>query len=224
MPKYWYEIRACKDNEYQENICCHKKPYFMIYRYDKEMKDYKTFIKNYTTQCYRRFGLDIDKMLKMPIEDLTNEQKEMIKWYNIFNPVEMSVCTINKICYYIEDTIKTYKSSLKERKIDYTQFKVKRRCTQKHRDELFALMQVYIKALKTHESDTEESADKIVPRVDFITEYFQRRAEEICPNADERRNIILDLCYGDNCIQSNKEFCWMIVADIILAEREEKHE
>ena len=224
MPKYWYEIRACKDNEYQENICCHKKPYFMIYRYDKEMKDYKTFIKNYTTQCYRRFGLDIDKMLKMPIEDLTNEQKEMIKWYNIFNPVEMSACTINKICYYIEDVIKNYKSSLKERTIDYEQFKVKRRCTQKHRDELFALMQVYIKALKTHESDTEENADKIIPRVDFITEYFQRRAEEICPNADERRNIILDLCYGDNHIQSNKEFCWMIVADIILAEREGKHE
>ena len=76
----------------------------------------------------------------------------------------MSACTINKICYYIENVIKNYKSSLKERTIDYEQFKVKRRCTQKHRDELFALMQVYIKALKTHESDTEENADKMISR------------------------------------------------------------
>ena len=224
MPKYWYEIRACKDNEYQENICCHKKPYFMIYRYEKEMKDYKKFVKDYDTQCYREFGISIEELLKTPADQLTDAQKDTIKWYNIFNPVEMSPCTINKICYYIEDTIKAYKSSLKERKIDYTQFKVKRRCTQKHRDELIALMQVYITALKTHENADADDANTTNPLISFVTNYFQDRAKEICPNDDERRNIILDLCYGDNHVQSNKEFCWMIVADLILQERGMKNE
>ena len=224
MPKYWYEIRACKDNEYQENICCHKKPYFMIYRYEKEMKDYKKFVKDYDTQCYREFGISIEELLKTPADKLTDAQKDTIKWYNIFNPVEMSPCTINKICYYIENTIKTYKSSLKERKIDYAQFKVKRRCTQKHRDELIALMQVYITALKTHENADADDANTTNPLISFVANYFQDRAKEICPNDDERRNIILDLCYGDNHVQSNKEFCWMIVADLILQERGMKNE
>jgi hypothetical protein len=109
---------------------------------------------------------------------------------------------------------------LKERKLDYTQFKVKRRCTKKHRDELIGLMNVYISEVKNHTLAEEEDANATDVLVSFIKQYFQSRAEEICPNADERRNILLDLCYGDNDIQTNKEFCWMIIIDQMLKERE----
>jgi hypothetical protein len=215
MPKYWYDYRACKGNDYQKSICCEKKPYFMIYRYEEEHKKYREFIKQHNMQCFMDFGIDIETLLKTPQEQLTQEQINAIHWYNVFNPVDMGMCTINKICFYIENKIGEYKSKLRERKFDWGRFKVKRRCTQEHKDKLQELMQMYINRL-TLISDTEMelSANKVC-----IDEYIQMRAKEICPNDDERRNIVLDLCYGDNSNKSNKEFCWTIIADMILRER-----
>jgi hypothetical protein len=57
-----------------------------------------------------------------------------------------------------------------------------------------------------------------------VDDYIRMRAREICPNEDERRNIVLDLCYGENANKSNKEFCWIIIADTILKERGLIHE
>ena len=215
MPKYWYDYRACKGNDYQKSICCEKKPYFMIYRYEEEHKKYREFIKEHNIQCLRDFGVDIETLLKTPQNQLTQEQATMIHWFNVFNPVDMGMCTINKICFYIEKQIGTYKSQLKEREIDWEQFKVKRRCTQEHREQLQELMNVYINRL-TIATDAET---ELVATKTCIDEYIQSRAKEICPNDDERRNIILDLCYGENANKSNKEFCWIIIADIILRER-----
>ena len=57
------------------------------------------------------------------------------------------------------------------------------------------------------------------PLYSFTSVYFQERAKEICPNDNERRNIVLDLCYGDNNIKTSKDFCWLIIADEILKEK-----
>lgn len=220
MPKYWYDYRACKGNEYQKNICCEKKPYFMIYRYEEEHKKYKAFIKEHNIQCLRDFGIDIETLLKTPQNQLTQEQADMIHWYNVFNPVDMGMCTINRICFYIENKIGEYKSQLKERELNWEQFKVKRRCTQEHKDKLQELMNVYINRLTlATDTETELSATKVC-----VDDYIRMRAREICPNDDERRNIVLDLCYGENINKSNKEFCWIIIADIILKERGLIHE
>lgn len=212
MPKYWYDYRACKGNDYQKSICCEKKPYFMIYRYDEERKKYKAFIKEHDIQCMRDFGMNIETLLKTPQDQLTQQQKEMIHWFNYFNPVDMGQCTINKICFYIENEIRTYKSQLKERVVNWEKFKTKRRCTEKHRQELQELMELYI-------SKVENFSDEFQDRKSFTEEYFKTRAEEICPNVNERRNIMLDLCYGKNNRKSNKDFCWIIIADDLLRER-----
>ena len=212
MPKYWYDYRACQDNDYQKSICCEKKPYFMIYRYDEERKKYKSFIKEHDIQCMRDFGVSIETLLKTSQSQLTQEQKDMIHWFNYFNPVDMGQCTINKICFYIEKEIKEYKSKLKERKVNWEKFKTKRRCTTEHKNQLQELMELYI-------SKIENFSDEFQDKKSFTEEYFQSKAKEICPNKDERRNIMLDLCYGKNNKKSNKEFCWMIIVDDLLEER-----
>ena len=212
MPKYWYDYRACQGNDYQKNICCEKKPYFMIYRYDEERKKYKSFIKEHNIQCLRDFGVDIETLLKMPQDKLTQEQIETIHWFNYFNPVDMGRCTINKICFYVENMITEYKSQLKERKINWEQFKTKRRCTTKHKEQLQELMELYI-------SKIENFNDEFQDKKSFTEEYFKNRAKEICPNEEERINIMLDLCYGKNDKKSNKDFCWIIIVDDLLKKR-----
>lgn len=218
MPKYWYDRKECDNNEYQRSICCDKKPYFMIYRYDEEYRKYKSFIKEQDSFCKKMYGITIKELLAIPEENLTDEQKETIKWYYVFNPVDVSDCTINKICYYIEDTIGEYKLTLKERQIDYKSLMIKRRCTQKHRDELAALMNQYIEIFKNILNNS-DSHDDNTSLISTTNNYFKERAQEICPNDDERINILLELCYGDNNLKSNKEFCWMIIVDLLLAKR-----
>ena len=218
MPKYWYDRKSCGDNEYQRSICCEKKPYFMIYRYDEEYRKYKNFIKEQDSFCMKMYGMTIKELLAIPNDQLTNEQKETIKWYYVFNPVDVHDCTINKICYYIENVIGEYKSTLKERKVNYKSLMTKRRCTKKHKDALALLMNQYIEVFKNivNNSDSHDDNTNIISTTN---NYFKERAQEICHNDDELINILLELCYGDNNIKSNKEFCWMIIVDKILAKR-----
>jgi hypothetical protein len=219
MAKYWYSYKDCP-NEYQKSICCEKKPYFMIYRYDKEKTEYRKFIKDNNAQCIADYGIDIKTLLTLPYNQLTEEQKNTVKWYNKFNPVDMNLCTINRICFYIESVIKEYKSTFKERKIDYTQFKVKRRCTQKHKEELKYLMGIYISHNQTYQiQDKIDTNLATKPMLNFVENYIIDRAKEMCSNDDERWNIILDMCNEVKDIEQ-KDYCWIILVDI-LTRREE---
>jgi hypothetical protein len=128
----------------------------------------------------------------------------------------MSDCTINKICYYIEKEMKDYKNDLKQRDINWEKFKVKRRCTKEHRDNMTYLVGVYMEYLANVRLAETEDAH---PLYNFVADYFIDRAKELCPNDDERRNIVLDLCYGCNNIKTCKEFCWIIIADLMLREK-----
>lgn len=214
MAQYWYDYRAC-NSDYQKSICCEKKPYFMIYRYEKEKTEYRKFVKDNNVQCMADYGISIKELLTTPYEQLTEEQKNTVKWYNKFNPVDMNLCTINKICFYLESVIKDYKSTFKERTIDYTQFKVKRRCTQEHKDQLKELMNVYTthnqSYIKQHQDDSTTATTMLVR---FVEDYIVERAIEICPNDDERWNIILDLCNEVKDVEQ-KDYCWILLADII---------
>ena len=222
MAKHWYNYKDCQ-NDYQKSICCEKKPYFMIYRYDQEKTDYRKFVKDNNRQCMVDYGIDIKTLLTTPHEELTKEQQDTVKWYNKFNPVDMNLCTINKICFYIESVIKEYKSTLKERTIDYNVFKVKRRCTQKHKDDLLQLMNIYTSHNESYLEQYRKSPSTTPkPLIDFVETYILSRAIEICPNDDERWNIILDLCNTVKDIEQ-KDFCWILLVDI-LQRREESGE
>ena len=216
MAKHWYNYKDCQ-NDYQKSICCEKKPYFMIYRYDKEKTAYRKFVKDNNRQCMVDYGIDIKTLLTTPHEQLTEEQKQTVKWYNRFNPVDMNLCTINKICFYIESVIKDYKSTLKERTIDYTQFKVKRRCTQEHKDAIKQLMNVYIDYNQNYLSQqySDLCGEKIAPTLTFVDSYMTNRAIEVCPNDDERWNIVLELCNEVKEVEQ-KDFCWILLVDILL--------
>ena len=51
-----------------------------------------------------------------------------------------------------------------------------------------------------------------------MQQYYYNAAKEICPNDDERLNIILDMCYS---YKNNKQFCWDCIGDLICKRLEE---
>lgn len=53
---------------------------------------------------------------------------------------------------------------------------------------------------------------------DLMKKWFKEEAEKICPNDDERMNIMLDLCYSGS---GNRMLCWDVVGDLIVKNLEE---
>lgn len=231
MPASWYIPNAC-ETEFERSISINKKPYFMTYVYDDYRKKHKKYIDDCNHECMRKNewgNLTVAELYAL--EDKNEEQLDFIKWYEIKMPFGMGNCTMNNICYYVEDQFEGYKTNLKKKSdFDYNVLKVKRRCTEKHRNDLFELSQLYIQAVAIYKNKKlkdeyspietiylEDENDKINARLS-MRNYFYNKAKEICPDDDERLNIILDMCYG---YKNNKQFCWDCIGDLICKRLEE---
>ena len=216
MPNYWYNLKACGDNHFLQSICCHKKPYFMIYIYDEVRKKYKDHIKKGNSKCLSLYGCTIEELYKKEYP-LTEEQYEFLWWYEYKMPVGLGSCTMNKICWYVENSLDEYKIKLKkDSDFDYTKLKVKHRCTEEHRSKLMNLQKYYVECVREYKNRTRSgninsSKSSSVNRYHLYKE-FHDKAKEICPNDDERMNIILDITYLHN---GNGQFCWDCIGDLL---------
>lgn len=223
MPKSWYNFKEC-ENDLDRSLCADKKPYFFIYIYDYIKSDYDNYIKNNNDKCLRRFNINYKELLSK--ENKTEDEENFIYWYNKQMPVGLGECAMNKICWYVEEQFKNYKINLKHSSdFDYNVLKVNRRCTEKHRQELFELMELYIQKIREYKSNknkkkksnNSDKEDKSNNR-GYIKKTFKKMAKDICPNDDERLNIVLDMCYGCN---NNRQFCWDVIGDLIIKRLEE---
>lgn len=232
MPDYWFNMGAAKkfaeenelDVDYITSICIDKKPYFMTYVYDDYRKKYTTYLKDSDISCKKNFNVTISELESY--EHRTEEQEIFLQWYYKKMPFGMGNCAMNKICYYIENQFDNYKANLKANSsFDYNTLKVKRRCTEEHRKALIDLSKEYIEMIAEHKSikarNTKYNLSNNIMTIDEddlengdinIQEYFYNKAKEICPNDDERLNIILDISYG---YKGNKQFCWNVIGDLI---------
>ena len=229
MPNYWFSLKSCED-EFNKSICVNKKPFFMIYVYDDYRIKYKKYIENCNKKCHRRYGISIEELYNL--NDKTDDQLEFLYWYKEKMPFGMSDCSMNKICRYVESQFESYKTQLKKNSsFDYNVLKVKRRCTEEHRKALLDLCNEYVKMISAYKRNKSKNNDKYedstnvyaneeksVDKRISMQKYFYNKAKEICPNDDERLNIILDMCY---LYKNNKQFCWDCIGDLICKKLEE---
>lgn len=228
MQSYWYNFRGCKGDVYQQSLCVEKKPYFMTYVYDDYRRDYKNYIEKANTKCMSMFNMSLNEILKK--ETRTEAEESFVFWFHKKMQFGTGACAMNRICWYVESEFENYKSQLKRNgQFDYNRLKVKRRCTEEHRQKLLELSKEYIanvaaykkrKANNTHDKDNDVNEDKddIVSRREHMKQHYRDAAKEICPDDGERLNIILDMCYG---YKNNKQFCWDCIGDLILKRLEE---
>ena len=104
MPSRWYNMRACADNRYLQSICAYRKPYFMIYVYEETKSNYKRYIKESNDKCHALYNCSIPDLCS-DIDNLSDEQKEFLFWYEFKMPVGTGNCSMNKICRYIENQL-----------------------------------------------------------------------------------------------------------------------
>ena len=220
MPRYWYSIKDC--NEEQRKLCANKKPYFFMYNYDYVRKEYQDYIKSSNNKCFIRFKCTIEELENK--YNLTEDEMDFLYWYKEKMPIGNGDCSMNKICHYVEAEFDGYKTELKHSgQFDYNTLKVNRRCTEKHKQELKELCDDYVRHValfKSGRSNNEISVDygESEKNRDYLRNEFKQKATDICPNDNERLNIILDMCYG---MKNNRQFCWDCIGDLIIKRLEE---
>ena len=218
MPSDWYNMRACADDRYLQSICAYRKPYFMIYVYDETKRDYKKYIKESNDKCQAVYNCTIQDLYDNK-DSLSDEQLEYLFWYEFKMPVGTGNCSMNQICHYVEEQLDGYKSQLHRNSVfDYNTLKVKRRCTEEHRQALRELEQYYRDCVKEYKQKKHFDKGESNRNRYHLYQKFNNGAKEICPNDDERMNIILDITYSYG---GNKQFCWDTIGDLICKRLEE---
>lgn len=216
MPNRWYHLKACGDDRYLQSICAHRKPYFMIYIYEELRQKYRDYIKDSEAKCQSIYKCSISDLYSK--KNLSPEEYDFLWWHEYKMPVGNGPCAMNRICHYIEEQMDGYKSQLKrDSDFDYNRLKVKHRCTEEHRQALLDLEKEYCECVRQYKQKVIRDKGERKKGRDFLYKKFNAEAKAICPNDDERLNIILDIAY---MYGGNKQFCWDTVGELICSRLE----
>lgn len=79
-----------------------KKPYYFRYIYDYLDKDINSINTGLKHEALWNYGIKLDKLLRSPTKELTEEQLNTVYKYQNFYPVIDSNCNVNRICHKFE--------------------------------------------------------------------------------------------------------------------------
>ena len=226
MPKYWYDWFATKIEEgddeetikwkmFQRSIVADKKPYFFQYIYPIEHKKWTKYQKDSETKCLMLFGRELSELLNTQI--IGEPENKFIENYYKRLPLGIAPCTINRICWKIENEFKS--ENMKELELfDYNLLKAPD--IEYSDDEYSSIFKIY----KNYISDRRK-LDSIVHSQktdDFdrnsmhnlIVTHFKKQCSIVCPDKVKLCNILLDVCYRDS--NNSKRFVWEMCGDVII--------
>lgn len=223
MPRSWHDRHAANkiedpvQRELYRKIVADKKPYFMRYIYPSLMKRYNTYLKNTNRNALREFQMSVDDLYKLPNGEVTERQKEFIKYYEYNMPVGTSNCVMNKICRRFEDEFDGYIGKHNATtKFDYTIMRSNAEYTPKQFSAIKKLYENYNKRLVNYAVFTDyERIDEYESWSEFtiMNEEFLKECSKICPNKYALCNIVLDICYTRS---PTKRFAWNMCGTEII--------
>lgn len=230
MPKEWHDRHAVAKIEdedkrdFYRRIIADRKPYFMRYIYPALMKEYNNYVKRTDKSALREFGMTVSELKALPIEGLTDRQKEFIHYYEYMMPVGINDCVMNKICRRFEDAFDGRAWAKDDgRRFDYTFMKNSSDYTAYRYDEIKKLYTIFNKRLKRFVvyAKTERVDEyEYFNMVESMRESFERECAIVCQDSMSLCNILLDICYTKN---ATKQFVWKMCGEEIIRSLLEKN-
>ncbi len=223
MPRSWHDRHSANLIEDEETkdlyfkIIADKKPYFMRYIYPMLMKQYNTYIKNTNKNCLREFQMTVPELLEVPEDELSEQQREFLRFYRIKMPVSNNNCIMNKICRKFEDEFDGFLGKRKsDNEFDYTIMKSDATYAKSQYAAIKKLYEAYNKALKNfavfskyERIDEYESTSRLQDmKIEFL-----KKCTEVCVNEESLCNVVLDICYQRS---STKKFAWEMCGGQII--------
>lgn len=225
MPDTWHSWIANKLNKanghkqkkqfwINRKIIADKKPYFMKYIYPAEYAKTKDYIKKNNGKSLMRFRLTLDELIKK--ENKTKDEERFVHCYYDRFPMGTAPCTINKICWKIEDMfdgIKYDNSTF----FDYSILKSDCEYSKKIYNKIKKVYEDYKNDVRDYmkfaKSERVKSEDRQIQKY-LLKEEFKEKCLKECPNEDMLCNIVLDLCYLKS--KNSKQFAWDVCGDMFI--------
>ena len=204
--------------QFLNSILADRKPYFFRYKYRQTDKEYREYITQKNEDCHQHFRIWLGELLAMSKEEMTEEQKEFVDYYNRFMPVVTSDCVMNKICWYIESIDFDIKKKIRSsEKFDYRTLQSENFIPndKKLYEQIYELVTETIKRWNTMKSDqakknviknpTNKSENAFSRENEYLA--LKMALDEICPNDETMSNYLVQLFYVDKT-SLNKNILW----------------
>lgn len=232
MPDKWYSWISNKiskgktnsekkENWFNRNIVVDKKPYFMQYIYPSEKTRMNEYIRKNNEKCLMRFRITLDDLLSK--DNKSPEEEKFVYCYYQRLPLGSAPCTINKICWAIEDIFKEiaipddedFDYTILKCNVDYSSqlYNKIKKIYDRYRREVSSYMQ-YAK------SERIKSDERQIQKY-ILKEQFKRQCLEQCPNTEVLCDIVLDLCYSKS--KYSKQFAWDVCGDMFIQNLLKRH-
>ncbi|MEQ3205434.1 hypothetical protein AAA089_09805, partial [Faecalibacterium prausnitzii] len=229
MPRYWYDLKACtvkdddnpdtiEDKKLWSSICAWRKPYFMSYIYPAQMRDYK----QYVAAARKRIKWDgfagLDEIMQKTFKDDVDEM--VIQYYLYRMPVGINSCTMNRLCWTVEDELEDFEEGLKiKRKFDYDSLKSGVEYTNSQYYGIRSIFKDYLRFARGNaihsgngNNNKETGADR-KERIALYQESMFRNLHDKCSNDDVLCDIMLDLCKKN---ASSIAIVWELFHDTLI--------
>ena len=230
MPKTWYDFysnRIDYDNDsseeiekkrFYQSICAYKKPYFFMYNYLSLKSEYDKYMTNVELKSCSMFHMSYKDLIKK--EHKTKKEDQFIQWVQYKMPVDTSPSIMNRICWAVEEEIEKLKE-VKTDRFDSSMIKSGYNYSHLTYKEIENLYKQYKKQISNFSKikkseyylDDSASNDEGYEDINQLREQFSEKCVEICPNALELCDILIDLCYKG---RNNKEIVWFVCGDTII--------
>lgn len=223
MERSWHDrhsVNMIEDEEKQRfyrSIVADRKPMFMKYIYPDLMRDYKNYLKKTDGAALREFRMTVDELRALPYSELTDRQKDFLRYYDLGMPVGTGECVMNRICRRFEEEFDGYVGKYSEN----AQFdpSIMKSGTEYKQHQFYALKNLYeeytskqkrfILYAKTNNIDNDDfQASKSA-----LFQEYMRQCHELCQNDEALCDIMIDLLYRKN---SGKRLFWMMCSETII--------
>ena len=228
MPKGWYDSHAnrimdtdsaeeIKRKTLYQKLCASKKPYFFIYNYPTEMQSYKQHRDKYELRAWQFWQMSLQDLLQ--VSNRTSEQENFINAYLKYLPVDISMSTMNKICFRIEELADGLKVQQANTTFDPTILKSGHQYDINTKHQIEKIYQQYKKNIKALvlgycEDRSVEDDIEYFDNKEMIIDLFAEQCRIACPNDVMLCDILIDMCYYS---RNQKELVWAVCGDTIVS-------
>ena len=223
MPREWHDrhsvniIEDADKKRFYQRLVADKKPYFMRLIYPALMKQYNTYIKNTNKNAMREFQMTVDELLELPQSELTDRQKDFLRYYRSRMPVGTNDCVMNRICRRFEGEFDGYLGRHNaDVEFDYTIMKSGAEYSKSQYNAIAKLYENYNKRLRSYavfaSYERVDEYDTFSRMLEMKNEFMQE-CTRVCQNRFALCDIVLDICYQRS---STKRFAWEMCGDEII--------
>lgn len=223
MPKEWFDrhhAAMIEDEDLRRlylSILADRKPYFMRYIYPDLMRRYNTYIRNSNKKSQREFATPISDLLEKQDSELSEQEREFVKYYLSCMPVGIGDCVTNRICRKFEAAFDGYVGKHNSStEFDYTIMKGESEYSKSQYATILRLFEDYNRRIRDYTifaNRERVDSDEAIAHKSRMRDEFRIACDAACSNAQTLCDIILDISYQRSGIKS---FAWSICGEEII--------